>query len=117
VIAEEAGGIVVGSHSDVAAASNKALGDVTEEILTGRKHLVIRAIGDTEVRPCVISTWSFLISRCDSVKKALMHRGESSRSFTRVLRTLKLTEQSAIISTVVKVFFPCTSMRFKLELL
>lgn len=49
VIAEEAGGAVVGSHSDVAAASDKTFGDVTEEILTGRKYLVIRAVGDTEV--------------------------------------------------------------------
>ncbi|KIM47720.1 hypothetical protein M413DRAFT_439397 [Hebeloma cylindrosporum] len=48
VIAEEAGGVVVGSHSDVAAASDKTFGDVTEEILTGRKYLVVRAIGDTE---------------------------------------------------------------------
>ena len=61
VIAEEAGGVVVGSHSDVAAASAKNFGDITEEILTGRKYLVIRAIGDTEVRTCVISV-SFLIA-------------------------------------------------------
>ena len=61
VIAEEAGGVVVGSHSDVATASDKTFGDVTEEILTGRKYLVIRAVGDTEVRPGVISV-SLLIA-------------------------------------------------------
>jgi len=110
VIAEEAGGIVVGSHSDVAAASDKTFGDVTEEILAGRKYLVIRAIGDTEVRPCGIPMWPFLkISRRDSVKKASMHRGELSRSFTRALRMLKLTEKSTIISKVAKDFFPCTT--------
>lgn len=48
---------MVGSHSDVVAASDKTFGDVTEEILTGRKYLVIRAVGDTEVRPCVISVF------------------------------------------------------------
>ncbi|KAF5385083.1 hypothetical protein D9615_001061 [Tricholomella constricta] len=45
VIAEEAGGVVTGSHADFAAtASSDAFGDVTEEILTGRKYVVVRAI-------------------------------------------------------------------------
>ncbi|KDQ51105.1 hypothetical protein JAAARDRAFT_41378 [Jaapia argillacea MUCL 33604] len=42
VIAQEAGGLVTGSSK----CSHN--GDVTEEILTGRKYVVIRAIGDTE---------------------------------------------------------------------
>ena len=51
VIAEEAGCVVTGSHAALASsADTNAFGDVTEEILTGRKYLVIRAIADTEVR-------------------------------------------------------------------
>lgn len=41
IIAQEAGGFVAGSHS--APLDN----EVTEEVLTGRKYVVIRAIGDT----------------------------------------------------------------------
>ncbi|KAG6857300.1 hypothetical protein H0H87_006493 [Tephrocybe sp. NHM501043] len=45
VIAEEAGGVVTGSHEVFAAsASSDTFGDVTEEILTGRKYVVVRAI-------------------------------------------------------------------------
>ncbi|KAG5350820.1 hypothetical protein C0989_009118 [Termitomyces sp. Mn162] len=49
VIAQEAGGLVTGSHEAFAAtASSSAFGDVTEEILTGRKYVVVRAIsGDS----------------------------------------------------------------------
>jgi len=46
VIAEEAGGVVTGAHAAFATtASSDAFGDVTEEILTGRKYVVVRAIG------------------------------------------------------------------------
>lgn len=49
VIAEEAGGLVTGSHDVFAATSaSDKFGDVTEDILTGRKYVVVRAIGDTE---------------------------------------------------------------------
>ncbi|TFK42065.1 hypothetical protein BDQ12DRAFT_677597 [Crucibulum laeve] len=49
VIAEEAGGIVTGSHETFAATANSAsFGDVTEQVLTGRKYIVVRAIGDTQ---------------------------------------------------------------------
>ncbi|GLB43577.1 putative inositol-1-monophosphatase [Lyophyllum shimeji] len=45
VIAEEAGGLVSGAHAAFeATASSDAFGDVTEEILTGRKYVVVRAI-------------------------------------------------------------------------
>ncbi|KAF9492108.1 inositol monophosphatase [Pleurotus eryngii] len=48
VIAEEAGCVVTGSHTAFSASvATPAFGDVTEEILTGRKYLVIRAIADT----------------------------------------------------------------------
>jgi len=48
VIAEEAGGLVTGSHDVFAATSTSdKFGDVTEDILTGRKYVVVRAIGDT----------------------------------------------------------------------
>ncbi|PCH34177.1 inositol monophosphatase [Wolfiporia cocos MD-104 SS10] len=42
IIAQEAGCFVTGSHS------YPLNNEVTEEVLTGRKHFVIRAIGDTE---------------------------------------------------------------------
>jgi hypothetical protein len=51
VIAEEAGGLVTGSHEVFAStASTDKFGDVTEEILTGRKYVVVRAIGGNPVR-------------------------------------------------------------------
>jgi len=49
VIAEEAGGVVTGSHSIFSASSDKDFGVVTEAILTGRKYIVVRAIADTPV--------------------------------------------------------------------
>ncbi|KAJ6609363.1 hypothetical protein B0H10DRAFT_2297879 [Mycena sp. CBHHK59/15] len=49
VIAECAGGIVTGSHDIFSATSSgTSFGDVAEEILTGRKYIVVRAIGATE---------------------------------------------------------------------
>ncbi|KAJ2921563.1 hypothetical protein H1R20_g15530, partial [Candolleomyces eurysporus] len=48
VIAEEAGGLVTGSHEAFEATKDTdQFGVVTEEILTGRKYLVIRGIGNT----------------------------------------------------------------------
>jgi len=48
VIAEEAGGIVTGSHDVFAASSSDGtFGDVSEGILTGRKYVVVRAIADS----------------------------------------------------------------------
>jgi len=47
VIAEEAGSVVTGSHAAFEASLEKNFGVVTEEILTGRKYIVVRAIGDT----------------------------------------------------------------------
>ncbi|TEB32339.1 myo inositol monophosphatase [Coprinellus micaceus] len=48
VVAEEAGGIVTGSHEVFEATKNTdQFGVVTEEILTGRKYLVVRGIGST----------------------------------------------------------------------
>ncbi|KAJ7754959.1 hypothetical protein DFH07DRAFT_822293 [Mycena maculata] len=50
VIAEGAGCVVTGSHAVFATTSSSpSFGDVTEEILTGRKYIVVRAIGETEV--------------------------------------------------------------------
>ncbi|KAF9041174.1 hypothetical protein BDP27DRAFT_1347378 [Rhodocollybia butyracea] len=49
VIAHEAGGLVTGSHAYYdAAIRSPSFGEPTEEILTGRKYLVIRAVGDSE---------------------------------------------------------------------
>ena len=51
MIAQEAGALVCGSHDAFAASAESTdFGDVTEEILTGRKHIVVRAICDTKVR-------------------------------------------------------------------
>lgn len=51
VIAEGAGGLVTGSNAafSAAAADGENFGDVTEDILTGRKYIVVRAIADTPV--------------------------------------------------------------------
>lgn len=49
VIAEEAGCVVTGSHDVFASSLSENFGIVTEEILTGRKYLVVRAVGNTEV--------------------------------------------------------------------
>nr|GAT57409.1 predicted protein [Mycena chlorophos] len=49
VIAEEAGGVVTGSHEVFTATkSDPSFGDVTEDILKGRKYIVVRAIGPSE---------------------------------------------------------------------
>ncbi|KAF8203958.1 hypothetical protein BJ912DRAFT_895941 [Pholiota molesta] len=47
VIAEEAGGVVTGSHNVFASTEKSSFGEVTEEILTGRKYIVVRGIADT----------------------------------------------------------------------
>jgi fructose-1,6-bisphosphatase/inositol monophosphatase family enzyme len=50
VIAEEAGGIVTGSKGTfVASADGDGFGDVSEDILAGRKYIVVRAIADIPV--------------------------------------------------------------------
>ncbi|KAK0199202.1 hypothetical protein DFS33DRAFT_1369870 [Desarmillaria ectypa] len=50
LIAQEAGGLVTGSHKVYAETKDTpAFGDVGEAILIGRKYIVVRAIGDTEV--------------------------------------------------------------------
>lgn len=49
VIAEEAGCVVTGSHAAFEASMDKDFGIVTEEILTGRKYIVVRAVGDSQV--------------------------------------------------------------------
>ena len=46
VVAEEAGCIFTGSHEIFKKQSLEDFGDITEEILTGRKYVVVRAIGD-----------------------------------------------------------------------
>ncbi|KAJ3723585.1 hypothetical protein DFJ43DRAFT_1091668 [Lentinula guzmanii] len=49
VIAQEAGGVVTGSHAYYEATKDSpSFGVLNEEILTGRKYLVIRAVGDSE---------------------------------------------------------------------
>lgn len=46
VIAQEAGGIVTGSREVFEKQSLEEFGDVTEDILVGRKYIVVRAIGE-----------------------------------------------------------------------
>ncbi|KAF5350731.1 hypothetical protein D9757_008405 [Collybiopsis confluens] len=49
VIAQEAGGLVTGSHAYYEATKDTpAFSEQNEEILTGRKYLVVRAVGDSE---------------------------------------------------------------------
>jgi myo-inositol-1(or 4)-monophosphatase len=44
---------VSGSHTAfTASCSDQTFGDLTEEILFGRKYIVVRAIADTPVSPC-----------------------------------------------------------------
>lgn len=60
MIAEEAGGLVTGSHEAFEATKNTGqFGVVTEEILTGRKYLVIRGLGDTKVS--TVFSWITLV--------------------------------------------------------
>jgi len=51
VIAQEAGGVVVGSHTALAASTSAGSSidpfKVTPDVLTGRKYLIIRTIPDT----------------------------------------------------------------------
>jgi len=47
VIAEEAGGVVTGSHDAFASSSSDTFGVVGEDILIGRKYVVVRAIADS----------------------------------------------------------------------
>jgi myo-inositol-1(or 4)-monophosphatase len=49
VIAQEAGGLVSGSHEYFAKTKDTNLGQVDEELLTGRKYLVVRGIGGPNV--------------------------------------------------------------------
>ncbi|KAJ3833463.1 hypothetical protein F5878DRAFT_405245 [Lentinula raphanica] len=49
VIAQEAGGVVTGSHAYYEnTKDSSSFGVLNEEILTGRKYLVVRAVGDSE---------------------------------------------------------------------
>ena len=48
---QEAGGCFVGSPDVYKRTVNTdAFGEITEEVLTGRKYLMIRAVSDTKVR-------------------------------------------------------------------
>lgn len=50
VIAQEAGCIITGSQQVfTATVDTPDFGEVTEEVLAGRKHVVVRAIADIEV--------------------------------------------------------------------
>lgn len=47
---QEAGGLATGSkHAFSTTADGASFGEVTEDILTGRKYIVVRAIADTPV--------------------------------------------------------------------
>jgi hypothetical protein len=58
VIAEEAGGVVTGSHNVFASTEKSSFGEVTEEILTGRKYIVVRGIADTPVSYFLVCEYS-----------------------------------------------------------
>lgn len=96
MIAEEAGGLITGSHDVFAAtAPTDQFGDVTEEILTGRKYVVVRAIGGNPVRVTF-----FTISRCFTYfwwvsyrgRLGLMHKKGSLKSSMRVSKMFQRTD-------------------------
>lgn len=57
VIGQEAGCYITGGHDSARD------GDVTPEILFGRKYLIVRAIADSEVRSDPTLVWRYLIIR------------------------------------------------------
>lgn len=90
VIAQEAGGVVTGSHDVFAAtASSSEFGDVTEEVLTGRKYVVVRAIGGTPV--CAIFQTPISVPMTFLRKSPGKRRKRTSlKNFTTPLRMLFL---------------------------
>jgi myo-inositol-1(or 4)-monophosphatase len=74
VIAEEAGGIVTGSHDAFASSlSNGTFGDVSEDILTGRKYVVVRAIADSPTEKGVDAQKRIIREFYDTVEDVEAH--------------------------------------------
>lgn len=87
VIVQEAGGSVTGSHAYYEAAKDlPSFGEPNEEILTGRKYLVVRAIGDSEVRHTLSLSSAVIVSFANlhdfRKKRVAMHRRGSWASST-----------------------------------
>ncbi|KAF8634875.1 hypothetical protein AX15_000629 [Amanita polypyramis BW_CC] len=62
IIAEEAGGVVAGScDAFLQSCDSGTFGEITEATLTGRKYIVVRAVGDTPVSILVIFVLETLI--------------------------------------------------------
>ena len=57
MIGQEAGCYITGGHDSTRD------GDVTPEILLGRKYIIVRAIGDSEVRSLLRRSLRYLIQR------------------------------------------------------
>jgi hypothetical protein len=92
VIAEEAGGLVTGSHDVFAAtSSSNKFGDVTEDILTGRKYVVVRAIAPNPVRFSSVYRNGTDRKGLYSQKLVSRHRRGLSKSFTTALKMLQQT--------------------------
>lgn len=72
IIAQEAGCLVAGSHT------SPLDNDVNQEVLEGRKYIVIRAIGDSEVRLTL-----FLIYNCIRSTLIWFFRSRRRRASTR----------------------------------
>jgi len=82
VIAQEAGGIVSGSHDIFSKTKNTdEFGHVTEELLTGRKYLVVRAITDTAVSLSPVHNERILILGAE--RKG---QGRAEENYERLLR-------------------------------
>ena len=62
--------------------------DINENILWGRKYIVIRAIGDTEVRIVYKTHTQLWLTMVRRLRRASRHRRDWSRSFTKLSRTL-----------------------------
>lgn len=92
MIAEEAGGLVTGSHDAFAAtSSSNTFGDVTEDILTGRKYIVVRAIAPNPVRFSSLYRNGPDRKGLYSQRLVLRHKRGLSKSFTTVLKMLQRT--------------------------
>ena len=84
VIAEEAGCVVTGSHDFFAnSSSSENFGIVTEEVLTGRKYLVVRAIGDSKVNLIYSSSPSSSYLHCQLGRNRFR---SSETNYQRILR-------------------------------
>lgn len=89
IIAQEAGGLVTGSHEVFDSSKDTiTFGEVGEEILTSRKYLVIRPIGDSEVCSCTMLSLDISFISLYRTRQVEKLRSESSPSSMRPSLTM-----------------------------